>query len=66
MVRQLLDTTGIDLKYRAGIPELISFQKHFHKYKIVVYSGLNCDSIMFQGQAESDKRINLFFDTIMS
>jgi hypothetical protein len=33
--------------------------EHFHEYMIVVYSGLNCVSIMFQGQVESDKRINL-------
>jgi hypothetical protein len=30
----------------------------------VVYAGLHCDSVMFQGQYESDRRINLFFDEV--
>ena len=38
VVRQLLETTGIDLKNGGGIPELTRFQEHFHEYKIVVYS----------------------------
>jgi len=62
VVDQLLETTGIDLKNGGGIPELTRFQKHFHEYKIVVYSVSNCDSIMYQGHVESDKRINLLFD----
>ena len=37
MARQLLDTSGIDLKNGAGIPELTRFEEHFHDYKIVVY-----------------------------
>jgi len=31
---------------------------------IEVHSGLNCDSIMFQGQVESDKRINFLFNEV--
>ena len=42
VVRQLLETTGIDLKKGGGIPELTRFQEHFHEYKFVVYLGLNC------------------------
>jgi len=38
-VDRLLETTGIDLKNVAGIPERTEFQEHFHEYKIVVYSG---------------------------
>ena len=64
MVRQLLKTTGIDMKNGGGIAELTRFQEHFHEYKIVVYSGVNCDSIMYQGHVESDKRINLLFDEV--
>ena len=30
----------------------------------MVYSGLNCDSIMYQGHVEYDKRINLLFDGV--
>ena len=62
MVDQLLENMGIDLKKGGGIPELTTFQKHFHEYKIVVYSGLNCDSIMNQGHIKSKKRFNFLFD----
>ena len=64
VVRQLIETTGIDLKNGGGIPELTRFQEHFHEYKIVVYSRLICDRIMYQGYVESDKRINLLFDEV--
>ena len=57
MVHQILET-GIDLKNGAGIPELNRFQQHFHEYKTVVYSRLNCESTTFQGHVEPDKRIN--------
>ena len=63
VVRQLIDTTGIDLKKGGGIPEQTKFQVHFHEYKIVVYSRLYCESIMYQGHV-SDKRINLLFDAL--
>ena len=50
MVQNLVGAVGIDLTNGAGIPELIKFQEHFHDYKIIVYTGLNCESIMFEGQ----------------
>jgi hypothetical protein len=65
MVHQLLETLGIDLNNGAGIPEPTKFQEHFCEYKIVVYTGLNCDSVIFQGQTESEKRINLLCDETM-
>ncbi len=40
------------------------FQRHFHEYKIVVYVGLNCDDIMFEGKVETSKRLNLLYDDI--
>jgi hypothetical protein len=43
VVQQLLETTGISLEGGGGIPELTRFQDHFKEYRIVVYSGLNCD-----------------------
>jgi hypothetical protein len=49
----LLETTGIDLANGGGITELIRFQEHFHEYKIVVYDGLRCDSILFEVQLKS-------------
>jgi len=64
VVRNLLETTGIDVTNGAGLPELDKFQEHFREYKIVVYEGLRCDTIMFEGHVESNKRLNLL--TMMS
>ena len=64
LVSQLLETTGIELKNVGGIPELTRFQEHFHEYKIVVYSELNCESITYQGNVEFEKRIYLLFDYV--
>jgi hypothetical protein len=49
VVDRLLETTGIVLSNGGGLPELTRFEEHFCDYKIVVYDGLNCDSIMFEG-----------------
>ena len=46
------------------IPEITKFQQYFHEYKNVVYSGLNRESIMYEGHVESHKRINLLFDDL--
>ena len=54
----------MDFKNGAGIPELTRFQEHFHEYKIVVYSGLNCERMMYKGHVESDKCINLLFGEV--
>ena len=35
-----------------GIPELERYQEHFRQFKIVLYTGLNCDQIMFEGLVE--------------
>jgi hypothetical protein len=63
-VQNLLATTGIDLTKGAGIPELRKFQEYFCEYKTVVYQGLNCESIMFEGRVESPKRLNLLYDDV--
>jgi hypothetical protein len=63
-VQNLLATTGIDLSQGAGIPEIERFQEHFGEYKIVVYEGLNCDNIMYEGRVESPTRINLLYDEV--
>jgi hypothetical protein len=64
VVDNLLATTGMNLDSDGGIPELDRFQDHFKQYKIVVYTGLNCDSIMFEGQVETSERINLLYDDV--
>jgi hypothetical protein len=61
---RLFETTDIDLSNGAGLPELSRFQDIFHNYKIVVYVGLNCDSILFEGQVEASKRLNLLYDGV--
>ena len=55
VVDHLLTTTGIDLSNGGGIPELIRFQEHFKEYRIVVFRGLSCEDIVFDGQVESEK-----------
>jgi hypothetical protein len=62
VVDRLLETTGINLKNGTGISELTKFQEYFHAYKGVVYSGLNCESFLFQ--RHSDTRINLLYDAV--
>ena len=63
-VQTLLDATGIDLSNGGWIPELMRFQEHFRQYKIVVYHGLSCDDIMFEGQVVSSKRLNILYDDV--
>ena len=64
VVQNLLETTGINLDRGGGIRELERFQDHFKKYRIIVFTGLNCDEIYFDGQVQSEKRINLFYDDV--
>ena len=64
MIQNLLETTGIDLNNGEGILEFLIFQEHFHEYKIVVYQGMSCDSIMFEGRVDYSKRLNLLYDEV--
>jgi hypothetical protein len=62
-VQRLLERTGIDLSSGGGIPELERFQDHFtDQYKIVVYGGLNSDSI---SRASSTRRKDSIFYCMM-
>jgi hypothetical protein len=61
-VQQILETMGINLDNGGGgIPELAKFQDHFNDYKIVVYTGLYCDSIMFEVNAQSSQNPSTCF-----
>jgi hypothetical protein len=60
----LLETTGINPANGGGSPELELFQDHFRQYEIVVYTGLNCDTFMFEGQVEKPECINLLYDDV--
>jgi hypothetical protein len=62
VLQNLLETTGINLDRGGGISELESFQDHFKEYRIIVLAGLNCDEIYFDGQVNSERRINLLYD----
>ena len=64
VVRNLLKTTGFELTNGTGLPELAKFHKHFREYTIVVYEGLSCDNIMFEGHVDSNKRLNLLYDDV--
>ena len=57
-------TTGINLRNGGGVPEIRRFQDHYTEFKIVVYSGLNCEDIIFEGQVTSEKRVNLLYDGV--
>ena len=58
-VVQLVAVTGMSLENGGGIPELERFQDHFGHYKIVVYTGLHFDEIMFERRVEAAERLNL-------
>jgi hypothetical protein len=67
VVQRLLETTGINLdRGGGGIRELTRFQEYFKDYRIVVFSGLNCEDVMFDGQVQTEKRINLLYDDVAS
>jgi hypothetical protein len=63
-VNALIRETGIELRDCGGIPELTKFQEHLSQYRIVVYSGLQCENIMFDGQVNASTRINLLYDDV--
>ena len=52
---RLLATRRISLGNGGGIQEIERFQDHFRQYKIVVYTGLNCDEILFEGASNHSK-----------
>jgi uncharacterized membrane-anchored protein YhcB (DUF1043 family) len=47
-----------------GIAKLEKFQEHVNEYRIVVYGGLNCDEVIFDGMVESKKRLNVTYDEV--
>jgi len=64
VVQHLLQSAGINLENGGWVPELQRFQDHFSEYKIVVYGGLNCGDIIFEGKVASEKRVNLLYDDV--
>jgi alpha-glucuronidase len=65
VVHNLLATKGNGLRNGGGIPELQQVQDHFNQYKIVAYTSLNCDSIMFEGKVETSDSISLLYDDMI-
>jgi hypothetical protein len=41
---------------------LETFQEFFKEYRIVVYGGLNCDDIIFDGRVDFERRLNVYDD----
>ena len=62
VVDHLLQRTGIDLTNGGGIRELTRFQEYYKEYRIIVYGGLNCEDMIFDGVNESEKRIYLLYE----
>jgi len=62
VVEVLLETAGIDLSNGAGYPEQVRLQEHLREYKTVVYRGLICGNVIFEGQVGTTKRINVLYD----
>jgi len=50
--------------FKSAFKGLMKFQEHFKEYRIVVFGELNCEYIVFDGQVESEKRINLIYDDV--
>ena len=64
VVQKLHAETGISLTEGGGNPQLIKFQEHFRQYKITVYQGLACEDVIFEGQVDTPKKINLLYDDV--
>jgi len=43
VVQRLLETTSIDFDWGGGVEEHAQYQEYFKDYRIVVFSGLNCE-----------------------
>ena len=54
-IEDFLKAPGVDLSNGGRLQELARFQEYFSDYKIVVFSGLNCDRVMFTGNSLSSK-----------
>jgi len=64
VVRIVCETISVYLSNEAGIPEIYRYQKRFRDYKMVVYLALSCEDMVFEGQVDSSKRINLLYDGV--
>jgi len=64
VVQKVLAKTGLDLPEGGGFPEILKFEENFRQYNITIYRGLACEDIIFEGQVDSPKRINLLYDDV--
>jgi len=65
VVQRLLQTTCINLdRGGGGIRELTQFQEYIKEYRIFVFSGLNCEDIIFDEPVQTEKRINPLYDDL--
>ena len=64
VVQTLLQTIEIDLSNGAGIHEIFTLQEYFREYRIIVYHGLSCEDVKFEGLVDAFKRINLHYENV--
>ena len=61
-VEDLLKASGVDLSNEGSLQELAQFQNYLSDYKIVVFSGLSTDKIIFTGNSVSSKKLYLLYN----
>ena len=54
--------SGVDLSNAGSLQELAQFQEYISEYKIVVFSGLSTDKIIFTGNSVSSKKLYLLYN----
>jgi hypothetical protein len=59
---KFLKSSGVDLSNRGSLQEHAQFQEYLSEYKIVVFSGLSPDKIIFIGNFVSSKKLFLLYN----
>ena len=54
-----MKASGVDLSNGGSLQEHAQFQEYLSDYKIVVFSGLNTDRVVFTGNSLSSKKLYL-------
>jgi hypothetical protein len=61
-VEDFLKASGVVLSNGGSLQELAQFQEYLSDYKIVVFSGLSPDKVMFAGNSVSSKKLYLLYN----
>ena len=57
-----MNASGVDLSNGGSLQEPAQFQEYLSDYKIIVFNGLNPDSVMFRGNSLSSKKLYLLYN----